>query len=100
TLSGLILFLGFESRADFDSYEKNGAFAGTLKRGRLRIEAEYEKKLHFQSPTGAIFALKKLGWDDRTNEEHITSTITTLKIEVVNTGFVPVSSENQVRLEQ
>ena len=44
TIAGLTLFLGFNSRAEFDEYEANGLYANILKRGRLRIEAEYEKK--------------------------------------------------------
>lgn len=99
TLYGFILHLGFESRKDFDHYEVNGKFAGILKRGRLRIEAEYEKKLHYQSPAGAIFALKSFGWDERADEKPaVNQTITKLQVEFVNTGYTPAASENEVSI--
>jgi hypothetical protein len=65
TITGLAFFLNFNSRQEFDQYEETGKFANTLKRGRLRIEAEYEKRLHKQSPQAAIFALKNMGWADK-----------------------------------
>lgn len=46
TLTGLALYLGFNSREQFEQYESKGKFAANLKRARLRIEAIYEKKLH------------------------------------------------------
>ncbi len=61
TIAGLALFLGFNSRQEFDDYEAKGKFADILKRARLRIEAIYEKKLYQQSSPGTIFALKNLG---------------------------------------
>ncbi|GAB3936946.1 terminase small subunit [Mucilaginibacter myungsuensis] len=65
TITGLILFLGIESRDAFDKKERRGKFAVILKRARLRIEAEYEKKLHQHTHGGAVFALKNLGWNDK-----------------------------------
>jgi hypothetical protein len=61
TIAGLTFFLGFNSRREYDDYEENGLYAKILKRARLRIEAEYEKKLHYQSSAGAMFALKTMG---------------------------------------
>ena len=65
TMSGLAYHLGFKSVSDFEAIEAKGKYSALLKRARLRVEAEYEKKLHFQSATGAIYALKSLGWSDR-----------------------------------
>lgn len=65
TMSGLAYHLGFKSVSDFEAIEAKGKYSALLKRARLRVEAEYEKKLHFQSATGAIFALKSFGWSDR-----------------------------------
>lgn len=65
TITGLAYYLGFNSRQSFYDYEKDGDFSYTIKRARLRIENEYEKALHHQSPTGAIFALKNFGWTDK-----------------------------------
>lgn len=61
TLTGLALHLGFHSREQFERYESKGKFSANLKKGRLRIEAIYEKKLHQTTFGGAIFALKNLG---------------------------------------
>jgi hypothetical protein len=65
TITGLAYDLGFESRQSFYDYEKAGAHSYTIKRARLRIESAYEQRLHGNSPTGAIFALKNFGWVDK-----------------------------------
>lgn len=67
TISGLSLFLGFESRQSFYDYEKLEGYSYTIKKARTRIESEYEKMLHRKEGqvTGAIFALKNLGWSDK-----------------------------------
>lgn len=70
TITGLALFLGFESRQSFYDYEERGEFSYTIKRARLRVENGYEKKLHGNNPTGPIFALKNFGWVDKTNLDH------------------------------
>lgn len=69
TITGLALFLGFESRQSFYDYEKNGNFSYIIKRARLHIESIYEESLHSQSCTGAIFALKNFGWKDKQEVE-------------------------------
>ena len=63
TISGLALYLGFESSEELDEYIKIGPHASLIKRARLRIETAYEQKLHNGPASGAIFALKKLGWN-------------------------------------
>lgn len=70
TVTGLALFLGFESRQSFYDYEENDEFSYTIKRARTFIEKEYEMMLHGGQCTGAIFALKNLGWSDRTDLRH------------------------------
>ena len=70
TITGLCLFLGFESRQSFYDYQEKQNFTYAIKKARLKIECEYEKSLHKQSPTGAIFALKNMGWSDRTEIDH------------------------------
>lgn len=69
TICGLCLYCGFESRQSFYDYEKRPAFSYTVKRARLFIEKEYEQMLQGQNCTGAIFALKNLGWIDKTSQE-------------------------------
>ena len=64
TISDLVLFLGFCDRQQFYSYEKKPQFSYTIKKARTLITREYENLLRNQSCTGAIFALKNLGWSD------------------------------------
>lgn len=65
TITGLCIFLGFESRQSFYAYEQKPEFSYTIKRARLFIENEYEEMLHAGNTTGAIFALKNFGWIDK-----------------------------------
>jgi hypothetical protein len=67
TITGLALFLGFESRQSFYDYEKREQFSYTIKRARTFIEREYEQLLQTGNPTGAIFALKNFGWKDKSD---------------------------------
>ncbi len=69
TVTGLALYLGFESRQSFYDYEKNEEFSYTIKKARLKIEAAYEQELLSKNATGAIFALKNFGWKDKTETE-------------------------------
>jgi len=65
TVTGLALFLGFESRQSFYDYEGKEEFSYTIRKARLKVENEYEKKLSSPMCTGAIFALKNHGWRDK-----------------------------------
>jgi hypothetical protein len=99
TITGLAFFLGFSSRQSFDDYETSGKHAQTLKRGSLRIEAEYEKKLHQQPASGAIFALRSMGWNEKTEERSsVDPSSKTLKIKILETGPLPASTEKEVLL--
>jgi hypothetical protein len=99
TVAGLMLFLGFNERIEFNDYCTNGAFADVLNRGRLRVEASYEKKLHTQSSAGAIFALKSLGWNEKMdNKEDDQDAYKTLKIELLETGPKLAEDEKSVIL--
>jgi hypothetical protein len=99
TITGFAFFLGFNSRQEFDEYEEKGKFANTLKRGRLRIEAEYEKRLHKQSPQAAMFALKNMGWRDKAESKTLAkSRPKSIKIKVIETGPRPAGSEKEVDL--
>ena len=70
TVTGLAYFLGFESRQSFYDYEEKEQFSYIIKRARLFIESSYELRLSGNSPTGAIFALKNMGWNDKQQVEH------------------------------
>lgn len=73
TITGLCLFLGFESRQSFHDYGKREGFSYTIKKARLRVENAYEIALnHSRQPTAQIFALKNLGWVDSQAVDHTT----------------------------
>jgi hypothetical protein len=69
TITGLCYHIGFESRQSFYDYEQNPEFSYTVKRARLFIEKEYEEQLTMGNTVGAIFALKNMGWRDKTETE-------------------------------
>lgn len=95
-LTGLALFLGFPSLADFEAYEQTGLFKKTLREARLRIECEYEKKLHQPAPTGAIFALRCMGWTEKSSARSVKAAPSKLKISVINTGPQIAGTEKEV----
>lgn len=66
TITGLAYHLGFESRQSFYDYEDRPGFSYIIKRARLKVENGYEENLLGTTPTGSIFALKNMGWKDRT----------------------------------
>lgn len=70
TITGLCLYLGFDSRQSFYDYEKKEEYSYIIKRARLVIESIYEENLHGKTPTGSIFALKNMGWSDKSEIEH------------------------------
>lgn len=69
TITGLALSLGFESRQSFYDYEEKGEYSYIIKRARLHVEMSYEEKLSDNGCTGAIFALKNMGWKDKSEVE-------------------------------
>lgn len=63
TITGLTLFLGFESRSSLDAYcDKNEEFKYIIKRAKLAVENSYE----MSGQAFDIFALKNMGWKDKT----------------------------------
>jgi hypothetical protein len=70
TICGLAYFLGFASRQSLLDYENNVEFSDTVKKARLRIEMAYEESLQDKSPAGSIFALKNMGWSDKSEIDH------------------------------
>jgi hypothetical protein len=69
TITGLALALGFESRQSFYDNEKRDGFSYIIKKCRMIVENAYELALSGGYPTGAIFALKNMGWKDKTEVE-------------------------------
>lgn len=75
TITGLALFLGFESKQSMYDYEKKESFAYPIKRARMMIEHAYEQNLHQDKPAGSIFALKNMGWVDKQEIDQTTRII-------------------------
>jgi hypothetical protein len=81
TVSGLGLYLGFMSRSNFDEYAKKEDFKYIIKRAKYLVESSYEEMLLSKASTGAIFALKNMGWKDKTEvDQTITETKQVFKI--------------------
>lgn len=76
TISGLCFFLGFASRQSFYDMEKKKELSYIIKRARLFIEQEYEERLCYGNVTGAIFALKNMGWVDK---QEVYTTVKTIE---------------------
>jgi hypothetical protein len=67
TITGMTLWLGFESRSSLDDYVKRGDdFSYIIKRAKLSVENSYENS----GTAFDIFALKNMGWSDRQEIEH------------------------------
>jgi hypothetical protein len=69
TITGLAYFLGFADRQSLNDYQERPEYSFIIKRARARVEMAYEEKLSGQNVTGAIFALKNMGWKDKTEVE-------------------------------
>ena len=101
TISGLALFLGFSSRQVFDDCMRKGKYSEILKRGCLRVEAFYESRLHQHSTSGAIFALKSMGWNEKHESKPTDdTTLKTLSIKIIESGPKTVRSEKEVIIQE
>lgn len=66
TLTGLILALGLGSRESLDNYMDYPEYFDSVKRAKMLIEHEYEKRLvNGTNAAAPIFALKNFGWSDK-----------------------------------
>ena len=69
TVTGLALYLGFSSRQSLYDYAQKEKYSYIVEKAKTRVEHGYEVNLHSGSPTGAIFALKNMGWKDRVDTD-------------------------------
>lgn len=69
TITGLALFLGFCSRGTLNEYAKKDKFSDIIKRAMLTVENSYEQS----GGTIDIFALKNMGWSDKSEVDHTTN---------------------------
>ena len=66
----MILHVGLSCRDSFDEYGRRPEFSDSVKKAKLFIENGYEVDLRRTgNPVGSIFALKNMGWSDRTEVE-------------------------------
>jgi hypothetical protein len=81
TITGLTLYLGFCSRSSLDDYSNRSTdFSYIVKRAKLAVENGYE----LSGQVIDIFALKNMGWKDRTETAHTDSEGNTLPPPVIN----------------
>lgn len=71
TMTGLAIALGFADRQSLYDYQKNELFSCTINKALLRVEHSYEQALYKQNVAGPIFALKNMGWKDKSELEHL-----------------------------
>ena len=98
TITGLALHLGFNGLDEFNLYEKEGRYSTALKRARLLIAAAYEKKLHNSHHGGAVFALKEMGWHERSEDRSSGDTAPVITIKIIEAGPEPASTEKEIPL--
>lgn len=71
TITGLTLYLGFESKTSLYEYSKKIEFMHLIKRAMTKIEQFHELKAsEGDKCTGNIFVLKNFGWKDTISNEH------------------------------
>jgi len=71
TITGLAIFLGFDSKSTLYEYAKKKEFSYSIRRAMLFVENNYEEMLFTKISQGAIFALKNMGWYDKQRIENI-----------------------------
>lgn len=65
SITGLAIFLGFESRQSMYDYLAKPEFSYFIKKALLHVENTYEKGLWNDKVVGPVFALKNMGWTDK-----------------------------------
>lgn len=80
TVTGLALFLGFAQRKSLLDYKAKEEFCNTIKRAISCVENGYEQRLSSTTPTGAIFALKNMGWQDKQEIDQINRGEQTIRV--------------------
>lgn len=79
TITGLALYLGFSARKTLYEYADKKVFGNLIKRAMLAVENSYETN----GTAFDIFALKNMGWKDKTEVEN-----TNTNIEIPLTNWV------------
>lgn len=84
TWTGLALAMGFADRTCIDHYATYKGFSHSVKRAKALVQDAYEMRLHGNSPTGAIFALKCMGMREDLPTAPGKDESTTISFEVVS----------------
>lgn len=100
TISGLVYYIGFESRQSFYDYEQKQEFSYTVRRARLFIEKHYEELLQTGNPMAAIFALKQFGWKDKVETEHTGNMPVTVLLQRKGGDHQPVTDDELKKPQQ
>lgn len=70
TLAGLAYHLDIDRQTLYNYKERDGFF-DIIKKATDKVASRYEERLIYNNnPTGVIFALKNMGWSDKTETEH------------------------------
>jgi hypothetical protein len=70
TVTGLTLALGFADKSTLYDYAKKEEFSHPIKRALTIVELGYETALKDSNAAGSIFALKNMGWKDKSDLNH------------------------------
>lgn len=68
-ITGLCLYLGFADKTTLYDYRDRPEYSHPVKRAIMRVEMAYESRLDSQAVAGSIFALKNMGWKDKTEQD-------------------------------
>ena len=79
TITGLALAMG--TKQLLANYHAREGYGAVIDRAKLKVENSYEVSLRTKACTGAIFALKNMGWSDKQEIE------TDGKLEIVITNY-------------
>lgn len=74
TVTGLTLFIGFESKSTLYDYSNKVEFSHSIKKALTRIEQYHEIATSYGDKcVGNIFILKNFGWKDNQGIDHTTN---------------------------
>ncbi len=69
TMAGALLWLGIYDEGTLEEYAQRPEFDPSVRRLKAIIRREYERRLHTGQSTGASFAMKNMGWTEKTISE-------------------------------
>ena len=75
-ISGLAMYMGFESKQSLYDYGKRKKFSYSVSHMRQYIENAHENRLYGERPQGAIFALSCMGWHATTETINTNNNLT------------------------